>query len=214
VAVPAEPIPPHETARWITLPDDEIEELAAAIVAGAKSKARVQQVARDIMASAVDHGAAGDELKLNQQQIRLARDIVRYAAKWGVALPTFEKPRRTAASSVPTDEDKALTASLKYIRTMPTVQGLIEYQANLGDRWTDDHTEAARVRVEEINAATPGDRPLTPAEIIAGATSPETLQQAWRNATGNGANAAGWTPELNATAEAKAAELGSSAPAA
>lgn len=210
-AVGGEPIPTHETARSITLPDDEVEELASAIVAGAKSKARVQQIARDVMAAAV---GTDDELKLNQQQIRLARDIVRYAAKWGVALPTFEKPRRAAASSVPTDEDKALTASLKYIRSMPTVQGLIEYQANLGDRWTDEHREAARVRVEEINAATPGDRPLTPAEIIAGATSPETLQQAWRNATANGADPTGWTPELNAAAEAKAAELGSSAPAA
>jgi hypothetical protein len=208
------PIPTHEMAQAIVLPDDEIEELAAAIVAGAKSKARVQQVARDIMASAVDHGAAGDELKLNQQQIRLARDIVRYSAKWGVPLPTFEKPRRIAASSVPGDEDRDTTHQLKYIRSMPTVQGLVEYQANLGDRWTDEHTEAARVRVEEINAAAPGDRPLIPAEIIAGATSPETLQMAWRNATGNGANAAGWTPELNAAAEIKAAELGSSAPAA
>lgn len=212
--VSAEPIPTHETAQSIVLPDDEVEHLAAAIVAGAKSKARVQQVAREIMAAAVEHGAVGDELKLNQQQIRLARDVVRYSAKWGVPLPTFEKPRRAAPSSVPSDEDRDTTHQLKYIRSMPTVQGLIEYQANLGDRWTDEHTEAARVRVEEINIAAPGDRPLTPAEIIAGATSPETLQMAWRNATGNGANAAGWTPELNAAAEAKAAELGSSAPAA
>lgn len=212
--VSAEPVPTHETAQSIVLSDDEVEHLAAAIVAGAKSKARVQQVAREIMAAAVEHGAVGDELKLNQQQIRLARDVVRYAAKWGVPLPTFEKPRRAAPSSVPSDKDRDTTHQLKYIRSMPTVQGLIEYQANLGDRWTDEHTEAARVRVEEINAAAPGDRPLTPAEIIAGATSPETLQMAWRNATGNGANAAGWTPELNAAAEAKAAELGSSAPAA
>ena len=207
------PIPTHETAQSLVLPDDEVEELAKAIVAGAKSKARVQQIARDIMSAAAERGAT-DELKLNQQQIRLARDIVRHAAKWGVPLPTFDKPRRAAVSSVPSDEDKELTASLKYVRSMPTVQGLVEYQANLGDRWTDEHTEAARVRVEEINAAAPGDRPLSPAEIIAGATSPETLQMAWRNATGNGANVAGWTPELNAAAEAKAMELGSSAPAA
>jgi hypothetical protein len=197
----------------VALADDEVEELAKAIVAGAKSKARVQQIARDIMAAAAERGAV-DELKLNQQQIRLARDIVRHAAKWGVPLPTFEKPRRAAPSSVPSDEDRDITHQLKYIRSMPTVQGLVEYQANLGDRWTDEHTEAARVRVEEINAAAPGDRPLTPAEIIAGATSPETLQMAWRNATGSGANAAGWTSELNAAAEAKAAEIGSSAPAA
>jgi hypothetical protein len=204
-----------ESPRSITLPDDEVEELAAAIVAGAKSKARVQQIARETQAAAYERGATAEsDMKLNQQQIRLARDLVRYSAKWGVPLPTFEKPRRAAPSSAPTDEDKELTASLKYVRSMPTVQGLIEYQANLGDRWTDEHTEAARVRVEEINAAAPGDRPLPPAEIIAGATSPETLQQAWRNATGNGANVAGWTPELNSAAEAKAAELGSSAPAA
>lgn len=210
------PIQTHETAQALVLPDDEIESLAEAIVKGAKSKARVQQIARDIMVAAADHGAVGDELKLNQQQIRLARDIVRYAAKWGVPLPTFEKPRaKSEPAPEQTPEEKDAALKLRMVRNCPTKQGLIEYRANLGERWNDDFQNAARTRFAELDATEKmnGGAPLGPAELIAGATSPETLQIAWRRATNEGNNPDGWTAELAESAKAKMAELSPVVPA-
>lgn len=205
-------VPPAPTAAEPASAEDA-EARAEALVKACKGKAKLQQVARDIMAEAVSStaGVARDEIKLNQHQIRLARDIVKLADQYGIPLPEFEKPRRAAdgPTEAETAQDKALTDSLKYIRSMPTVQGLVEYQANLGAGWTPDHQEAARVRVEQLNqqAAHSADA-LSPLEIIAGATSPQTLQVAWRNATGGGTNLAGWTAELEAAAQEKSTELG------
>lgn len=205
-------VPPAPTAAEPASAEDA-EARAEALVKACKGKAKLQQVAREIQAESLVRGASGEfELKLNQHQIRLARDIVKLADQYGIPLPEFEKPRRAAdgPTAAETAQDKALTDSLKYIRSMPTVQGLVEYQANLGAGWTPDHQEAARVRVEQLNqqAAAVGGTPLTPAEIIAGATSPQTLQIAWRNATGNGSDPAGWTAELEAAAQEKSTELG------
>lgn len=191
---------------------EDAEARAEALVKACKGKAKLQQVARDIMAAAAQSGGPADSIKLNQHQIRLSRDIIKLADQYGIPLPEFEKPRRAAdgPTEAETAYDKALTDSLKYIRSMPTVQGLVEYQANLGAGWTPDHQEAARVRVEQLNqqATAVGATPLTPAEMIAGATSPQTLQLAWRNATGGGTDLAGWTAELESAAQAKSTELG------
>lgn len=223
-AVVPVPLPPSEGAAGsgaggaqqtqpaAAAPAEDAEARAEALVKGAKGKAKLQQVARDIMSTAAQSGGPADSIKLNQHQIRLARDVVKLADQYGIPLPEFEKPRRAAdgPTAAETAEDKALTDSLKYIRSMPTVQGLVEYQTNLGEGWTADHQEAARVRVEQLNqqAAAVGGTPLTPAEMIAGATSPQTLQMAWRSATGGGTNLAGWTAELESAAQAKSTELG------
>jgi hypothetical protein len=179
--------------------------VAEALVKGAKNKARLQDIAKDIALK-----ADCDVPKLNQHQIKLARLIVSMAVAHNIPLPTFEKPRRSAApTEAESAEDAAVTQAMRYILTMPTVQGLVEYQANLGAAWTEEHQEAARVRVEQLKAAQAnGETPLTPAQIIAGATSPASLQQAWRVATASGSNMPGWTPELETAAQEKSAELG------
>lgn len=198
------------TIERVTLTADEAESVAEALVKGAKGKAKLQSIAKDVHTAACARDADAPSLKLNQHQIKLAREIVAMACKYGIPLPTFEKPRRSAApTEAESAEDTALTRSLKYVRSMPTVQGLVEYQANLGEAWTDEHQEAARVRVEQLKAAQAnGETPLTPAQIIAGATSPASLQQAWRVATTNGANVPGWTPELESAAQEKSAAMG------
>lgn len=208
-AVAAPPV--HTGAEpALSLPDDEIESLAEALVKGAKNKARLQQIAKDVHTAACAVAADADSLKLNQHQIRLARDIVKLAAKYGVPLPTFEKPRAKAEPAPEqTAEEKDATLKLKMVRNCPTKQGLIEYKANLGERWNDDFQNAARVRFAELDALEKslGGVPIGPAEMIAGATSPETLQMAWRKATNEGANPDGWTAELKGAAEKKMAEL-------
>ena len=197
----APPVPVSPAAA----PPGDAEARAEALVKGAKGKAKLQAIAKDIAAK-----AGVPEPKLNQHQIRLARDVVAMADAHGISLPVFEKPRR---GSAPTEAESAaeteLTNHLKYIRTMPTVQGLVEYRASIGDRWTDEHQEAARVRTEELKAQQAANgTPLTPAQIIAGATSPASLQQAWRIATAGGSDMSGWTPELEEQAQAKSTELG------
>lgn len=202
----------------------DADSAAEDVVRRCKNKARVQQFARDVMREAsirsgttiTDTGPDG--VKLNQQQIKVARGAVELAAKWRVdvepLLPEVGKPRRKADTIAPEPDLK-----LKMIRTAPTHQTLIEYHDRLTEdgTWTPEYDSAASVRWAEIDAkaaetAPPADEqgraPLTPAEMIAGATSPDTIQRAWRKATDDGANPSAWeTTGLRAAAEAKLAEL-------
>lgn len=198
----------------------DVESAAEDVVKRCKSKARVQQFARDVMReSAVRSGlvineGSDDGIKLNQQQIKVARAAVVMAAKWGVELEPLlpaGKPRRGAVAEEPAPDLK-----LKMIRTAPTHQTLIEYRERLtaDGTWTDDYQSAAAVRWAEIEQRAAevvqtdeqGRAPLTPDEMIAGATSPDTIQRAWRRVTGDGADLAAWAP-FGAAAEAKMAEL-------
>jgi hypothetical protein len=213
-AAPAPAIPSPDAALAPSPsaePDVDPETAAEELVKACKGKAKLQAVAREIQLQAGITAGSPDEIKLSQHQIKIARAVVALAHQHGIALPTFEKPRKVDPA-VETPEDKALTEALRYIRTMPTVQGLVEYQANLGDRWTPEHQEAARVRVEQINQQVAGPRPLTAMEIIQGATSVGSIEQAWRVATDNGADKSAWPEggELDVAAKSKTTELAAS----
>lgn len=187
---------------------DDPDAAAQALVDGAKGKAKLQQLAKDFAAEIAQQRGIPIEFKLNQHQIKLARNMVDAAIKCNVALPDIAPSARGKASTPATEDEKRLTTQLEQIRLMPTVEGLTQYQANLGERWTDEHQQAARVRVEEINAAAEqAQTGLTVEQIIAGATSTQTIQLAWRKATNNGTDASGWTPEREQMAAAKVAEL-------
>lgn len=188
---------------------DDPEAAAQALVDGARGKARLQQAAKDFAQLIRERTGVGYEFKLNQHQIKLARDMVAAAVTHNIDLPTFAPSSRSKAKPEQSDEDRKLTTQLEQIRRMPTVEGLTQYQATLGECWTDEHQQAARVRVEEINAAAAQQQTgLTVEQIIDGATSTQTLQLAWRKATNNNANPEAWTPELQARADAKSIELG------
>jgi hypothetical protein len=187
---------------------DDPEAAAQALVDGAKGKAKLQQAARDFAAEIRSKTGVGYEFKLNQHQIKLARDMVAAAVTHGVELPAFAPSSRSRADTPETEDEKRLTVQLDQIRRMPTVEGLTQYQAQLGERWTDDHQQAARVRVEEIHAQTDQKQTgLTVEQIIDGATSMQTLTIAWRKATNNNTNPEAWTPELQKRADAKSLEL-------
>jgi hypothetical protein len=187
---------------------DDPDAAAQALVDGAKGKAKLQQLAKDFAAEITQRTGAVVEFKLNQHQIKLARDMVAAATTHNVTLPDIAPSARGKASAPVTEDEKRLTTQLEQIRLMPTVEGLTQYQANIGERWTDEHQQAARVRVEEINAAAEqAQTGLTVEQIIAGATSTQTIQLAWRKATNNGTDASGWTPEREQMAATKVAEL-------
>lgn len=213
----AESMPSSGSESTIVLPEDELDSLADSIVKGCKTKARLQQLARDTMAEASSR--SGTEItetspggiKLSQYQIKIAKAVVLMSVRWNIPLPTFEKPRaaKTEATPEQTAEEKNTLLKLKMVRNCPSKQGLVEYRANIGDRWDDAFQNAARVRFAELDAIekAAGGVPIGPAEMIAGATSPETLQIAWRKATNEGANPEGWTAELKSAAETRMDEL-------
>lgn len=187
---------------------DDQEAAAQALVEGAKGKAKLQQAAKDFASLIAERTGTAVEFKLNQHQIKLARAMVESAVQYGVPLPAFAPSSRSKTSAPQSEEDRKLTTQLEQIQRMPTVEGLVQYQAQLGERWSDEHQQAARVRAEQINAAAEQEREgLTVEQIIQGATSRQTLQIAWRKATNNGADESGWTPELNAMAEEKSKTL-------
>lgn len=187
---------------------DDPEAAAQALVDGAKGKAKLQQAAKELAAQISERSGKPFEFKLNQHQIKLARQMVEACNGTGYDLPAFAPSSRSKPDAVQTDEEKRLTTQLDQIRRMPTIEGLTQYQAQLGERWTDEHQQAARVRAEEINAAASQQQTgLTVEQIIDGATSTQTLTIAWRKATNNNTNPDGWTPALEQRAAAKAAEL-------
>lgn len=200
----------------------DLEQLAQAIVKTAKTKARVQEVARKLCASLSLPESA---IKLNQQQLKIAREIVALAVKQGVPVPgvpegfvvihnpptTDTQPaepsqaERTAAvaDAVTTGPNPAFREStMQAIAGAPTVGTLQSLRERLGHHWTDEMTEAARQRVEVLNAAE-GQAALSPMEMITGATSKQTLSAAWKVATADGNNPDGWTAELHQAAQAK-----------
>lgn len=113
-----------------------------------------------------------------------------------------------AQAEDPAREEKLRTA-VESIRMQQSIAGLQErhaYYSGTSLGWTDEMQNAARTRAAELEQET-GDTPLTPLEMIQGATSRETLTKAWQVATENGNAMGGWTEELNAAAMAKETEL-------
>jgi len=206
-------------AQSLTVSEEEIAELAEAIKTGTKTKAKLQGVAREVMAEASKRSGtqitetSPDGIKLSQYTIKIATGVVRLSLKWGIPLPTFDKPAKATKEAPPvqTEEERNALLRLKMVRHAPTKQALLEFRDRLTPlgQWTDDFTNAARTRFEELEVIerAAGGVPIPPEELIAGATSPDTLQIAWRRATDEGKNPDGWTEELKNAATAKAAEL-------
>lgn len=183
------------------------EDMAQAIVKSAKGKAAVQQIARNLCASL---NLPESTVKLNQQQIKIARAIVELANKQGVPVPGIALGNEPAAPSVDqvaaevTDAYRGTT--LASIAAAPTVGSLQQIREITGSHWTEEMNEAARVRAEQLSAVT-GAVPLTPLQMIEGATSKQTLSLAWKVATEDGRMPDGWTPELHAAAQTKLQQL-------
>jgi hypothetical protein len=196
-----------------------------------RPKAQLQQIARDLMA-----GNPGASIKLTQHRIKIAREIVAAAVKYGVEIPSVKGtgahnanpvPQTTAPTVEQTTEamreagvdtsaaDRVAEAReaqwratmFDAIRAALTVDKLQVLREQAGPKWDDAMTEAARERVEQLDAQHAAATPLTPAQMIEGATSRETLSKAWEVATNRGSNLDGWTAELDAAAKAKLSTL-------
>lgn len=110
-----------------------------------------------------------------------------------------------------------IRAAVTSIRGAVSLNALQLLHAHFAEKtrvgWTPEMQDAARTRALELEDAA-GETPLTPMQMIEGATSKETLQKAWTKATDGGKNRDGWTAELDAAAKAKVGQLNQSAPVA
>jgi hypothetical protein len=201
-----------------------------------KSKAAVQEVARNLMSRLGIKEGDPDAIKLNQWKINLAKAAVTLAHKRGVPIlgpddevfgtPTGSAPSDTASragaqaskasgvggAEVSSDaelREEQVRTAVESIKMQNSIEGLQErhaYYVQTTLGWTDEMQNAARVRAAELDQHT-GEVELTPLEMIEGATSKETLAKAWQKATDGGKNMAGWTPELEAAAIGRQSQL-------
>ena len=114
----------------------------------------------------------------------------------------------SAQAPDPAREEKLRTAvrSIMACGSIEQLQKVHTHYSGTSLGWTDEMQTAARTRALELEQS--GDEsPLTPLEMIQGATSRETLSKAWEKATQGGTDMAGWTEDLNAAALAKQTEL-------
>lgn len=190
-------------------------------------KGSAQDVARKVMAAAgVAEGKPGS-IKLSQYKSKVINETITMAHRHSLEIPgaaendpPFGTPsgpapgasgaKPSAAAQSPDDQrEEKIRTAVESIRQQNSINGLQErhaYYSGTSIGWTDEMQSAARTRAAELEAET-GESPLTPMEMIQGATSRETLTKAWDKATEGGANQAGWTEALNAAAMAKQTEL-------
>lgn len=191
------------------------------------SKGSAQEIARKVMAAAgVAEGKPGS-IKLSQYKSKIINETITMAHKHGIEIPgaaendpPFGTPtgpapgaagaKPSAAAQLPDDQrEEKIRTAVESIRQQNSIAGLQErhsYYSGTSIGWTDEMQTAARTRAAELEAET-GESPLSPMEMIQGATSRETLTKAWEKATNGGADMAGWTEALNAAAMAKQTEL-------
>lgn len=114
----------------------------------------------------------------------------------------------SAQAPDPAREEKLRTAvrSIMACGSIEQLQKVHTHYSGTSLGWTDEMQTAARTRALELEQSGE-ESPLTPLEMIQGATSRETLTKAWEKATQGGTDMAGWTEELNAAALAKQTEL-------
>jgi hypothetical protein len=205
------------------------------------SKAHAQTIARKVMELAGTGEDQPDGIKLSQYKSKIINATISLAHRKQLLIPgatsdipafgvpTGPAPTDSASGSTaqkapaarsgaevaadPTRDEKVRTA-VESIRMQTSVAGLQErheYYTKTSLGWTDEMQNAARTRAAELDNAA-GESPLSPLEMIQGATARETLTKAWEKATSGGDNMAGWTEELNAAAMAKQTELSGGAP--
>jgi len=213
-------------------PDDVMVEK---IMKTHKDKAAMQKLATRLMSAVGATEGDPDGIKLAQYKADLANAIVTLAYRRGVPVPgpTDDAPlgvptgpghpkktgksaakksaKDTAAEeTVRKEHDAAIRTAVASINQQTSIEGLTQlhdhYATNTRVGWTAEMQVAARTRAAEIDAAA-GTEALTPAQMIAGATSMETLSKAYQVATNGGEHLGGWTAELNDAAQAKSQEL-------
>jgi len=213
-------------------PDDAMVEK---IMKTHKDKAAMQKLATRLMSAVGVTEGDPDGIKLAQYKADLANAIVTLAYRRGVPVPgpTDDAPlgvptgpghpkktgksaakksaKDTAAEdAVAKEHDAAIRSAVASINQQTSIEGLTQlhdhYATNTRVGWTAEMQVAARTRAAELDAAA-GTEALTPAQMIAGATSMETLSRAYQVATSDGERLGGWTAELNDAAQAKSQEL-------
>lgn len=213
-------------------PDGPDDDMVAKVMKAHKDKAAMQKLATQLMQSVGVKEGDPEGIRLAQYKADLANAIVTLAYRRGVAVPDLGVPsgpghpktkvKMTAAEKkavaksaedtavqVAGDRAEVIATAVRSIQQQGTINGLAErhnYYAITSIGWTEEMQVAARTRALEIDAAA-GVEPLTPDQMIDGATSLETLGKAYQKATNNGQNMAGWTTELNAKAQVKHTEL-------
>lgn len=237
-----QPVPPSPTETAAVASEgasqtDNVDAIATAL--NKLSKAHSQAVARNLMAQlGIKEGDPGS-IKLNQYKSKVCAEIITLAHKHGVAIPGvkpedpgFGMPTGPAPTSpaAPTGAQKAsgerdtaevdpgreamVRSAVGMIQSASSIENLQRLHAEYSKTplgWTEEMQNAARVQAAQIEAAA-GESPLTPLEMIQGATSQETLAKAWQKATNGGTELSGWTEEMNGAAIAKQTELASLAP--
>jgi hypothetical protein len=220
-----EPVPGEAPELEDTDQPDNVDAIAKAM--NKLSKGSAQDVARKVMAAAgVAEGKPGS-IKLSQYKSKVINETITLAHQHGIEIPgaaendpPFGTPtgpapgasgaKPSASAQAPDDQrEEKIRTAVTSIRQQNSIAGLQErhtYYSGTSIGWTDEMQSAARTRAAELEAEQ-GESPLTPMEMIQGATSRETLTKAWEKATEGGANQAGWTEALNAAAMAKQTEL-------
>lgn len=213
--------------------ESNVDSIAAAM--NKLSKAHAQTIALEVMGIAGTSEEQADGIKLSQYKSKIVNATISLAYRHGIEIPgvgnappfgtpTGPAPTDSASGSTaqkapaarsgaevaadPTRDEKVRTA-VESIRMQESVAGLQErhdYYTKTSLGWTDEMQNAARTRAAELDNEA-GESPLSPLEMIQGATTRETLTKAWEKATGGGADMNGWTEELNAAAMAKQTEL-------
>ncbi len=239
-AVEHTPASPAETAavasEGASTPNPSVDDLVVAILS-VKAKAKVQAIARRLMASLGIKETDPDGIKLSQYQAKIATAVAKLALSRGMPIPgpsdddapiytpgspvTAPSATRTAPAaeepSGPTlqqqkdEHNRVAIESLRLCTSVASLQERKAYYETTFLGWTDEMQQAARVRAAEIDQGAEA-APLTPKEMIEGATSRQTLSMAWNKATDGGRDKAGWTPELDALAKEKSAQLSAVAP--
>lgn len=217
----------------VTMPTVGVPDDAMVAKIGKLSKESGQLVARRLMERiGIAEGGPGS-IKLKQYKTAVARDIVTLAFQHGMSIPHMsddkpdfgiptgpapsddapaagEKPDPAAQQRADAAMREAqVRTAVESIRMQGTIAGIQErhtYYSGTSLGWTDEMQNAARTRAAEIEQAD-GELPLTPMQMIQGATSKETLAKAYAKATSDGQDRSGWTPELHDAAQAKHAEL-------
>jgi hypothetical protein len=193
-------------------PETEAAELAKL------TKSELTELAVDLMTRAGVTPDGPGSIKTKQHKPKVAAEIVAFKNSRGllVALPSKPVRGKAAVAEAKAADTVAFLnadAELRVIQACVSVQSLTALRAdwtNAG-RWTDAHEQAANTRraalEQPIRDAVAGEQPLTPLQQLQGATSLQTLERVWQHVTRGGVDLAPWTPELQAAASAKTAEL-------
>lgn len=195
-------------------------------------KAHIQTVAKKLMTECGVDPVGPEGIKLNQYIRKIAAAVVALSRKYGIVPPPVndgdpawgtaetngagksataqrKEGERRAAEVDQAKEDALRRALAEEIGKAPTVAALELLRKHQEARWTDEMNQLARQRAAAIDATDPAPPAvLGPLELIRGATDKRTLAMAWSQATNNGANPEGFTPEMQAASREAMSRLG------